>query len=236
MIRQIATIIFTAVLIFSTADRLAAQRGGGHGGHGGGHAGAGANVSRPAFGVNPGFVNPGFVGRPVIPPVVTPQFFVAPRVPSVGPHIRSHQQFIQTPFVSPFSYSPYLWSSPFYTAPVYSEPAYVAPPVTQNETDLSYQVERLSREIDQLRQEQAAAAVPPPPPPAPSAPAPPPVPTTLVFRDGHRTAIQNFAIVGQTLWVLDENASTRIPLSDLDLDATQRENRGQCARFPRLDR
>jgi len=44
--------------------------------------------------------------------------------------------------------------------------------------------------------------------------------------------IQNYAIVGQILWVLDENAATKISVADLDLDATQRENRQRGLRFP----
>jgi hypothetical protein len=55
--------------------------------------------------------------------------------------------------------------------------------------------------------------------------------TVLVFRDGHRMEITNYAIVGQTIWVLDERNSTRIPVSDLDVDATQKENRIRGLRF-----
>jgi hypothetical protein len=106
--------------------------------------------------------------------------------------------------------------------------------VTQNELELTYEVQRLSREIEQLRQEQAAATLrqltpqAPPPPPARETPA---TPAILVFRDGRRLSIQNYAIVGQTLWVLDEQTSTKVPLSDLDLEATQKENRDQGVRF-----
>jgi hypothetical protein len=92
-------------------------------------------------------------------------------------------------------------------------------------------VQQLSEQIEQLREQQALAASQPPPPPAPAAPEAPPTPTTLVFRDGHRMSILNYAIVGETLWVLDENRSDRIPLSDLNLDATQRENRSRGVRF-----
>jgi hypothetical protein len=111
---------------------------------------------------------------------------------------------------------------------------YNEPSVSQNELNLAQEVDRLSREIEQLRQEQAAAAareLTPPPPPPPAVPETPPPPTILVFRDGRRLNIQNYAIIGQTLWVLDEHNSSKIPLSDLDLDATQKENRGQGVRF-----
>jgi len=97
--------------------------------------------------------------------------------------------------------------------------------------DLAYQVGRLSQEIEQLRQQQTITSYTQPPAPSQVA-AEQRTPTVLVFRDGRRMEIQNYAIVGQTLWVFDERAATKIPLSDLDLDATQKENRGSGFRFP----
>jgi len=44
--------------------------------------------------------------------------------------------------------------------------------------------------------------------------------------------IQNYAIVGQTLWVFEERVATQISISDLDLDATQQANRSRGLRFP----
>jgi hypothetical protein len=138
-------------------------------------------------------------------------------------------------FYSPYL-NPYIYTSPVYTAPGYVAPIYGAPSVNQNEIDLAVQVERLAREVEQLRLEQAQAAAsqaaPAPAPPPQAEPQVPATPTTLIFRDGRRMSILNYAIVGQTLWVLDEQNSTKIPLSDLDLEATQRENRGQGVRFP----
>ena len=52
-----------------------------------------------------------------------------------------------------------------------------------------------------------------------------------MFRDGHQVNIQNYAIIGQTFWVLDEGAATKIPLTDLDLDAMQQENHSRGVRF-----
>ena len=48
--------------------------------------------------------------------------------------------------------------------------------------------------------------------------------TTLVFKDQHREEVQNYAVVGGTLWILDEKKASKIPLEDLDLDATTRVN------------
>lgn len=48
--------------------------------------------------------------------------------------------------------------------------------------------------------------------------------TVLVFKDGHRVEVENYAIVGSTLYDLSEGHRRRIPLSDLDLDATTKQN------------
>jgi len=216
--------------------RLNAQ-GRGRGGHGGGF-GPGRPAPVTAAPASPrGTFNrpfPGPVNRHIPGSFVTPRVGVVPGVTVVRPYPRV---IFPQPFV-PYTgfYSPFAWSTPVYSSPVYSEPAYVAPTVDQNSADLTYEVQRLSQEIVQLRQEQAlsvarqAAPEPPPPPPSVS------MPIVLVFRDGRRTTIQNYAIVGQTLWVLDERTSTKILLSDLDLDATERENRGQGLRLQLLKR
>lgn len=48
--------------------------------------------------------------------------------------------------------------------------------------------------------------------------------TVLVFRDGHKEEVQNYAIVGQTLWNFIPQHRQKIPLSDLDLQATAKAN------------
>lgn len=59
-------------------------------------------------------------------------------------------------------------------------------------------------------------------------------PTVLVFRDQHKTEVQNYAIVGQTLWNFAPQRTEKIPLSDLDLAATTKANdeRGVDFRLP----
>ena len=77
-----------------------------------------------------------------------------------------------------------------------------------------------------------ARFVEPEPAPAsqPSAVAAPPEPvvaqpsTLLIFRDGHQTELQNYAIVGDTLFDLADNRSHKIQLADLDLPATRKAN------------
>ena len=48
--------------------------------------------------------------------------------------------------------------------------------------------------------------------------------TVLVFQDGHRSEIQNYAIVGDTLFNLTDSRSYKILLADLDLGATRKAN------------
>jgi hypothetical protein len=159
-----------------------------------------------------------------------------------GPHFPLARQQRPVIVAQPFGfYSPYAWSAPFYTQPFFAQPTYVtgpdpaqSPVVSQNEVGLTYELQRLSQEVEQLRAEQTARLSTQVTPQ--STPQLPATPTTLVFRDGHRVEIQNYAIVGQTLWVLEERISTKIALSDLDLDATQKENRGRGVRFPLPDK
>jgi hypothetical protein len=48
--------------------------------------------------------------------------------------------------------------------------------------------------------------------------------TVLVFRDQHQQEVRNYAIAGETLWVLNEQTAKKISLADLDLAATVRMN------------
>jgi hypothetical protein len=59
---------------------------------------------------------------------------------------------------------------------------------------------------------------------APPAPAEEQDPTVLVFRDGHKQEIRNYAIVGQMLWDFGAKGTHKIPLADLDLDTTRKLN------------
>jgi hypothetical protein len=58
--------------------------------------------------------------------------------------------------------------------------------------------------------------------------------TVLVFRDQHKEEIQNYAIVGQTLWNFSAQRTKKIPISDLDVPATTKANdeRGVTFRLP----
>ena len=49
-------------------------------------------------------------------------------------------------------------------------------------------------------------------------------PTLLVFLDKHTQEVQNYAIIGGTLWIFSEQKATKIPLSWLDLEAPTKAN------------
>ena len=229
------------VMLAAVAPNVAAQRG---------FRGGGVSTFRgaPAIRSAPGSA---FIGRPVAPFVRSPvtAFGTSPFAPSVrvapfgfGRFPRTIGRFPRTIVVPPvigYGYSPYIWPMTAYSAgpyyepydPAYASPTVSVPPVSQNEVDLAYQVGRLSEEIQELRQQQAVSSYTQPVPQTQAAPQQR-SPTVLVFRDGRRMEIQNYAIVGQTLWVFDERAATKISISDLDLDATQQENRSRGLRFP----
>src|ERR1035441_5441193 len=59
--------------------------------------------------------------------------------------------------------------------------------------------------------------------------------TALVFRDQHIEEVRNYAIAGETLWILNDKAAKKIPLAQLDLAATVKMNddRGVDFQVPR---
>jgi hypothetical protein len=74
---------------------------------------------------------------------------------------------------------------------------------------------------------QADAAYPisdaPPEPPQPD--------TVLVFKDGHKQQVSNYAIVGANLFDLSSGRRQKIAISDLDVAATQKANEDQGIDF-----
>lgn len=49
-------------------------------------------------------------------------------------------------------------------------------------------------------------------------------PTVLVFKDGHQLEVENYAIVGTTLYDLTEGHRRKVALTELDLTATSKQN------------
>jgi hypothetical protein len=103
---------------------------------------------------------------------------------------------------------------------------------------LAGQVDQLSAQLAQIREEQLlreyererrpepaeASSRPPTPNGQGNAAVPPAAPATLVFKDGRRQQVQNYAVVGNTLWIFNEQRARKLPLSELDLDQTRKAN------------
>lgn len=92
----------------------------------------------------------------------------------------------------------------------------------------------------------APAAVPEDPPPATTRAADRPAavsesvaalqPTILIFKDGHKQQIGNYAIVGTNLYDLTPGRRQKVPIADLDVVATQKANdeEGNDFKLPQL--
>ena len=146
------------------------------------------------------------------------------------------------PWVSFGWYGGSGWSGGYYSYPAQSYEAqsypayvYVSPDngsaYSGNDQQQQQQIDRLTNEVDRLRADADAARS--------SVPQPPPRPeiragTVLVFRDRHSEEIQNYAIVGKTLWVFSEQRARKIPIDELNVPATTKANeaRGVDFRLP----
>jgi hypothetical protein len=100
------------------------------------------------------------------------------------------------------------------------------PVVVEGDTgnrELALEVQELSDSVRGLRDEERASEETRSRPSAPAT-SEEPRKVVLVFRDGHQITVQNYAITGHTLWILSEHTAKKVPLSELNLPATQEEN------------
>ena len=168
----------------------------------------------------------------------------------VGPvgfrrHQRFHILFANACFSDPFFCrqfffrnrfffaQPVFFPYPIYTPLPYYQVAEQAPATTsEQETDLAREVDRLRDEIERLQDEERSReeARQPASQPRPSAEEKTAT-TILVFLDGRRSEIQNYAIVGQTLWMLTEQRARKMLMSDLDVEATRKLNADRGVEF-----
>ena len=130
-----------------------------------------------------------------------------------------------------WGYDPWLWNDDSSYDQSYE----------QNLADAREMDEESLEEQRMLRQEEAdgdqdAYAQRAPAPMAAPAPEPAAIQpaTVLVFRDQHKQEVQNYAIVGHTLWSFAPQHTQKIALADLDIPATVKANddRGVTFRVP----
>jgi hypothetical protein len=119
------------------------------------------------------------------------------------------------------------WVDTYDSSATPAAPLYVyAPPDNASSyvaADQQREIDRLSEEVARLRAERELDAA------RNSAPQPPPkaqirAETVLVYRNHHTEEIENYAIVGKTLWVFTEQRSRKIPIAELDVPATTKAN------------
>ena len=105
----------------------------------------------------------------------------------------------------------------------------------QNSQIQQDEIDRLSHEVDRLREQESREAESALSRPQPKAQVH--AETVLVFRDKHTEEIQNYAVVGNVLWVFTELRARKIPIANLDVSATTRANddRGVDFRLPKQE-
>jgi hypothetical protein len=89
------------------------------------------------------------------------------------------------------------------------------------------QIDRLEGEVAELREQRSSVRPSQAKPEIRAS-------TVLVFRDQHAQEVQNYAIVGDTLWVFDAQKARKIPVDSLDIPASTKANddRGIDFRLP----
>lgn len=138
------------------------------------------------------------------------------------------------PYYPPY---PYYGYDPYYAYPQPAPIAYQGSSAyDRGDDDLAREVDRLRDEVDRLRDERSRGydreRVPQPPPPQSEArPQAPQPATVLVFRDGKREETSNYAIAGTTLWIFSEQRARKVPLRDLDVEATRALNEERGVEF-----
>ena len=151
--------------------------------------------------------------------------------------------YLYSPYYPAASYlGPYYPGGPVYYPGVYAPGAYYPQPcyfgyvcdqsatfdTNQTINTLTRRVQQLNETVQLLEAQITAAQAQQPQPravePTALSSEQPAKPLILILKNGTRIAAQGYAIMGQSLWILIPGGSERIALSDLDMEATQREN------------
>lgn len=123
----------------------------------------------------------------------------------------------------------------------YTQVVVVQPEVAQDRDDqeayagepviLERRLTRTTRTRTVAVDEQPAPAASTPVAAEPAAPVVPQPSTLLIFRDGHQAELQNYAIVGETIFDLTDNRAHKIQLADIDVPATRTANEARGVDF-----
>ncbi len=238
-------VIAVFVLLLALAP-LSAQRGGGHasgGGHGGfaSHGGGFAGGGHAFAGTRSGSAITGYPSARAY--AARPTFSSRPSFSSRGVN-RSGGARLRTygfrnnrygygaygyPWLYGGIYDPYWWGD---SGSAYDQEQQYEIGLANEMNQQSLEEQSVRRQVDQDVYARSAS----PYPPLDTAHTEIVPDTVLVFRDQHRQEVQNYAIVGQTLWNFAPapQHTQKIALSDLDLPATTKANdeRGVDFRLP----
>ncbi len=221
---------------------------GGHGPAGGFGGGAHSSGSTGGsmghvrlFAASPAGANWGSLGGAVVPPIASSSrgygfnggsyYYYGYRQPSLGYGYRRY----------PAGYIPYFAAAyPFFYPDSGLAPAggeQYGPPPQDQPSDLGMELDSIHQELADLRERQAGSPYGMSPQesgsvvaPAPSKPTDPPL--ILIFRDGTRTEVRDFAVVGQVFWDLSGHPTRKFPISQLNLEASIQANEARGVEFP----
>jgi hypothetical protein len=251
MFRWLAVAALGAALMVLPA--WAQRGGGGHGGFGGGHASFGGHMgfgghagfsAHPMGGFRGSSVTRGFGGSPWYGHGWGNGYphghYPGGRYPG-GRNCWGGNCYYRNGWGYGYGYGywPYAyagWGWPWYDdyddADNYQSQAppsdyYYQPPEESPETQA--ELDRLHDEVAQLRDQMQSDARSVPRPPAAKESAP--EPTKLVFADNHTEEVENYAIVSKNLWIFDGSRTRKIPLSALNIPATEKANQDQGVDF-----
>ncbi len=224
------TAVLAGVSLLMTATGLLAQ------GHGPAFAGG---QTSPGASFHAG-------GSAVVPPVIFSNSGYRPSGSSGAAHSHGssgygrsgstyrNQSTYRAP-VYPFAYYAY----PYLVTPSngwVGDPSLVGGGDTGGDQSVYAELDILHQQVDQLRTDQQYLAYGQPPYPetaeAPAEKAPPAL--ILVFRDGTRTEVQDYAVVGKTFWDLSSHGMRKYPVSELDLQASIKANQARGLEFPEV--
>lgn len=230
-----------AFLVLAASLQLEAQRGGGHGSAGGqggfaGHSSFGGHAFSGAHSTS-SFAPRSYAGRRSFSARLSSRALssrafngsgVGLRIRTYGPRFRANCYGYGCGWGYGYPYlgggvDPYWWWD--------SDSSYDQD--QQNQIGLANEMNQQSLDEQRMRQQgdQDAYARYAPPPPREPERTEAAVPTVLIFRDQHHQEVQNYAIVGQTVWVFAPQHTQKIPLSELDLPATTKANDDRGVEF-----
>lgn len=189
----------------------------------GAHSGMAAPVTRGGFSPSAGFPRAQFMQRPTPRARFTYGF--------------SHPTFVRSCFGRPCRVYPRVgysgWYYPWWNGGWYYGGSYLDDSTSDPGAAMGQIVQQQQAEIDRLHQEvaelrEAREARPSAPAPASETES---QPTQFVFRDGHSEEIKNYAIMGDSLWLLNSEGAKKIPLSTVDFAATKKANEARGVEF-----